>query len=74
MVDDRDPNMASPERNQHGEKPNMLANSHGWDGKLRIEKRAILTNPEVLSDSEHSDEDAPPVEQIAADEGTQATA
>ena len=42
---------------------------NGWDGKLRVEKSAVLTNPEVLSDPDHSDEDAPPVEQIAADEG-----
>ena len=44
--------------------------SHGWDGKLRVEKKAIITNPESLSDPEYSDEDAPPVEQIDADEGT----
>ena len=43
--------------------------SKGWDGKLRVERRAILTNPEALSDPEHSDEDAPPVDQIDADEG-----
>jgi protein phosphatase 1 regulatory subunit 7 len=42
--------------------------SNGWDGKLRVEKKAILSNPEALSDPEYSDEDAPPVEQIAADE------
>ena len=44
--------------------------SKGWDGKLRIEKRAVVTNAEALSDPDHSDEDAPPVEQIAADEGS----
>ena len=48
---------------------NGLTNSRGWDGKLRVERRAVLTNPEVLSDPECSDEDAPPVETIAADEG-----
>jgi len=41
----------------------------GWDGKLRVGKQAVLANPEALSDPEYSDEDAPPVEQIGADEG-----
>lgn len=43
--------------------------SKGWDGKARVERRAIITNPEALSDLEYSDEDAPPVQQINADEG-----
>lgn len=43
--------------------------SKGWDGKLRVERRAVVTNAEILSDPEYSDEDAPPVEQIDADEG-----
>ncbi|CZT14776.1 probable protein phosphatase PP1 regulatory subunit Sds22, putative [Ramularia collo-cygni] len=43
-------------------------NSAGWDGKLRVQKQATLVNPEVLSDPEYSDEDAPPVQQIEADE------
>ena len=43
--------------------------STGWDGKLRVEKRAVLANPEALSDPEYSNEDAPPVEHIDADEG-----
>lgn len=30
----------------------------------------MLANPEALSDPDYSDEDAPPVEQIDADEGT----
>ena len=46
-----------------------LTNSNGWDGKLRMPPRnAVLTNPEVLSDPEYSDPDAPPVDQIEADE------
>lgn len=32
-------------------------------------KKAEVINAEVLSDPEHSDEDAPPVEHIEADEG-----
>ena len=41
----------------------------GWDGKLRVNKQAVLANPEALSDPEYSDEDAPSPEQIDADEG-----
>ena len=43
--------------------------SNGWDGKLRIGRRAEVVNAEILSDPEYSDEDAPPVEQISADDG-----
>ena len=46
-----------------------LQNSKGWDGKLRVDRRAVVTNAEILSDPEHSDEDAPPVDRISADEG-----
>lgn len=42
--------------------------SKGWDGKLRLEKRPVITNSGALSDPEHSDEDALPVEQLEADE------
>jgi len=45
--------------------------SSGWDGKLRIEKRAELVNPEALSDPEYSyDEQVLQGETIEADEGT----
>lgn len=53
-----------PSRNTTG-----LQDSKGWDGKLRVDRRAVVTNAEILSDPEYSDEDAPPVEQIVADEG-----
>ena len=46
-----------------------LRDSKGWDGKLRLDKKAVVTNAEILSDPAYSDEDAPPVEQISADEG-----
>jgi protein phosphatase 1 regulatory subunit 7 len=48
------------------------SNRTGWDGKLRVngEKQAVLANPEALEDSDYEDEDAPPADQIAADEGT----
>lgn len=57
-----------------GAKSNGLhSNKSGWDGKLRLDrnKKAVLANPEALSDPEYSDEDAPPVDQIEADEGAQ---
>lgn len=41
----------------------------GWDGKLRVNKQAVLSNPEALSDPDYSDEDAPPAGEIEADEG-----
>ncbi|KAM0716722.1 hypothetical protein Q7P37_008167 [Cladosporium fusiforme] len=46
------------------------SNRTGWDGKLRVnsEKQAVLANPEALEDSDYEDEDAPPVDEIAADE------
>ena len=34
-----------------------------------MNRRAVVTNAEILSDPEYSDDDAPPVAQIAADEG-----
>ena len=55
-----------PKSTSNGTTP---VNSKGWDGKLRVERKAVVTNAEVLSDPEYSDEDAPPVEQISADEG-----
>ena len=53
-----------PSRNTTG-----LQDGKGWDGKLRVDRRAVVTNAEILSDPEYSDEDAPPVGQIVADEG-----
>lgn len=46
-----------------------LTDKNGWDGKLRVGKKAEIVNAEILSDPDYSDEDAPPVEQIQADEG-----
>ena len=56
----------SQERNGHTNGTPKSAS--GWDGKLRVNKQATLANPEALEDSDYSDEDAPPVEQIDADE------
>ena len=55
--------------NGNTSKPNTPLSKSGWDGKLRVNKQAVLANPEALSDPEYSDEDAPRPEQINADEG-----
>ncbi len=48
-----------------------MKNSKGWDGKLRIPKTALLSNPEALSDSEYSDDsNVMDGGEIKADEGT----
>jgi len=50
--------------------PKSARSSTGWDGKLRIEKKLELVNPEALSDPEYSDEEnVVPGESIDADEG-----
>jgi protein phosphatase 1 regulatory subunit 7 len=59
----------SEETRLHSPTSAPLTNSNGWDGKLRMPPRnAVLANPEALSDPEYSDPDAPPVDQIEADE------
>lgn len=50
-----------------------MKDRNGWDGKLRVDdpecRHAVLANPEALGDTDCSDEDALPVEEICADEG-----
>ena len=54
---------------QRTNSPAKLTDSNGWDGKLRMPPRnAVLANPEALSDPDYSDPDAPPQEEISADE------
>lgn len=57
--------------NGDSSKSNTPHSKSGWDGKLRVNKQATLVNPGALSDPDYSDEDAPPVGQIDADEGKQ---
>lgn len=57
-----------------------LVDSNGWDGKLRYpskelatsptnpDRKAVLTNPEALTDPDYSDPDAPPPDILPADE------
>ena len=48
-----------------------LTDSKGWDGKLRVDRTAVLHNPHALSDPEYSDEEnVLPGEEISADEGS----
>lgn len=58
--------------NGTGSSPSTPTNKAGWDGKLRVNKQAVLANPEALDDPDYSDDDAPPPEEIGADEGRQA--
>ncbi|KLJ12723.1 hypothetical protein EMPG_12278 [Blastomyces silverae] len=59
----------SPPANDEIEDSNAaMKDSKGWDGKLRVERHAVLTNPEALEDPDYSDENAPPLEEIEADE------
>ncbi|PSS08575.1 hypothetical protein M430DRAFT_186971 [Amorphotheca resinae ATCC 22711] len=54
------------DNSKSGETPRS---SRGWDGKLRVEKKLELANPEALSDPEYSDEEQVlPGEEIDADE------
>lgn len=57
-----------PSREGEGS-PGMKSKS-GWDGKLRVPKSALISNPEALSDPEYSDDDnVMEGEAIQADEG-----
>ncbi|KAK5133198.1 hypothetical protein LTR08_008033 [Meristemomyces frigidus] len=68
MANDQEVPIGSGEANETPPKPSPPQSKSGWDGKLRVTKQATLANPEALSDPDYSDEDAPPVDQINADE------
>ncbi|KAJ8115011.1 hypothetical protein ONZ43_g4768 [Nemania bipapillata] len=51
------------------ESSHKVLDSKGWDGKLRIDRSALIQNPEALSDPEYSDdENVLPGQEIDADE------
>jgi protein phosphatase 1 regulatory subunit 7 len=54
-----------------GENPHQSPkDSKGWDGKLRVDRKPVLANPEAISDPEYSDDEhVVQGEEIAADEG-----
>lgn len=55
---------------EEGDASPGMRNSKGWDGKLRIPKSAVVSNPEALSDPEYSDDsNVLPGDEIRADEG-----
>jgi len=56
---------------ERDEKPSKSPKSStGWDGKLRVDRSAVLANPEAISDPEYSDEEnVLDGEEIEADEG-----
>lgn len=70
MADEQEVPNGTGETNGAISQPSTPHSRSGWDGKLRVTKQATLANPEALSDPDYSDEDAPPVDQIDADEGT----
>lgn len=79
MPDENAPPPVEPTEEGHNKEAQVSKSPRslsGWDGKLRItsrtpnNQRAVLENPEALSDPEYSDEDhVNPGEQIEADEG-----
>lgn len=69
IQDDR----VSPRENDEDASPGMK-NRKGWDGKLRVPKSALVSNPEALSDPEYSNDDnVLPGDEIRADEGKYAS-
>ena len=60
----------NPSPRVDGQPSPSLTNGRGWDGKLRVQRTAVLVNPEAISDPEYSDdENVVPGGEIAADEG-----
>ena len=43
--------------------------SKGWDGKLRVDRKAVVQYPDDKTDDEESDEERLPRQEIEADEG-----
>jgi protein phosphatase 1 regulatory subunit 7 len=71
---ERDPAAATDASETHDQdkEDNKPRDSKGWDGKLRLDRMTISEEPrdpraEVVSDAE-SDDEAPPPEQLPADE------
>jgi hypothetical protein len=67
MADNIDPSSKKPVQEDPVTSP--APPSSGGAQDATSVRKAIITNPEALSDPEYSDVDAPPVDEIAADEG-----
>lgn len=65
----RDDRPSPTREEEEGQTSPGMRNSKGWDGKLRVERSAVLANPEILSDPESDDENVLPGETVPADEG-----
>ena len=67
--------MSDASHDDRKSKSAALVNENGWDGKLRVQKRAVLSEPQGLSDPEDledledSKEGAVSSEHILIDEG-----
>ena len=74
LVDSENPSeRVAPERDGDSHPSPGLRDSKGWDGKLRVDRNALLQNPEAISDPEYSDDEhVVRGEEISADEGTHA--
>jgi protein phosphatase 1 regulatory subunit 7 len=64
---------SEPETRDDDKDDNKPRDSKGWDGKLRIDKLALTDEPRdphavIESEPEHSEDEGPPPEQLAADE------
>ena len=64
-----DPACADKDGAHDPEKHDAPRDSKGWDGKLRVDRKAQVVNADGHSGGEESeDEEGPPPEEIAADE------
>lgn len=63
------PSSSSSSNDEDTRDTGKMKDSNGWDGKLRVDRHPVITNPEALEDPDYTDEEAPAVEEIEADEG-----
>jgi len=52
----------------HQDKHDAPRDSKGWDGKLRVDRRAQVVGADGTSDADESEDEGPQPEEIAADE------
>jgi hypothetical protein len=68
----KSPEAASQENSAHGNEPattSPLRSTTGWDGKLRVDKKAVVVDQGALSDGAESEEEHVHTGTIEADEG-----
>ena len=70
MAGESSPQSASADEDIARPTKGASRDAKGWDGKLRVDRRAVLKNTDTPSDAEESDEaSADPLHSIDADEG-----